>query len=293
MSRTDPYVLEPAPFSAEATRNWARIMRAHVAFLTELRDRIHPSYLRGFRQLDLDPFDVPRLPDLNRRLAAIGWEAVCVDGYVPTSVYAAFLTRRVFPVAAFLRGAAHLEHSPAPDLAHDLLGHLPLLFCPEHRAYLQRLASVMTGALDNEAGRALYRANRKMSTLLGQGAPPVQIALAEAEAEAARRAAEAEPSEMTELSRIFLWSIEFGLVGRPGQHQLLGAGLMSSPREARLACQPSTPVAPYDLQVVHHEIEFSDPQCGYFVAAGYPDMHDVLDRYIARREEGRHAPAHA
>lgn len=289
----------PAPvFSSEATRLWQRIWAKHLAFLASCRDRVDASYLAGLAQLDLDPFGVPTVEDINRRLAAIGWSAVPVDGYIPTPVYTKLLLQRIFPVAAFLRSAAHVDHSPAPDFAHDVLGHLPLLFCPQHRAYLRRLAALMSTTSESAAGRALHLANRRMSTLVARSAPGDEIARAQILVDRARAEDNACPSEQSELGRIFLWSIEFGLVGNARSYQLFGAGLLSSPRESRLACAPTAPVRPYSLDVIRHDIEFSSPQKRYFVADGYGVFHDVLDRYesllASRRErEGADVAAYA
>ncbi|MGK3962914.1 hypothetical protein WMF38_01815 [Sorangium sp. So ce118] len=262
-------------------------MGAHAAVLDELRDHIDPAYLSGFARLDLDPLRAPSIQEINRRIEEIGWMATCVDGYVPSRVYAALLARRVFPIAAFMRSEQHIDHAPAPDFVHDVLGHLPMLFCAEYRTYLQRLAHTMNAAEANDDDQRLYEANRRMSTLMSQPAPPEEIALAEASARHAGMAASANPSEQTELNRIFLWSIEFGLIGAADELRLFGAALLSSHREARLASSGDAQIRPYSMDVIRHEIEFSSPQCRYYVARDYDVFHDVLTGYESRMASRR------
>ncbi|WP_437743237.1 hypothetical protein WMF39_48355 [Sorangium sp. So ce1504] len=270
-----------------ASRVWQRTMAAHTAMLDELRDHVDPAYLRGFARLDLDPLRVPSIQEISRRVEEIGWTATCVDGYVPSRVYATLLARRVFPIATFMRSEHHIDHAPAPDFVHDVLGHLPMLFCAAYRTYLQRLAQMMIVAGGNDYDRWLYEANRHMSTLMSQSASPEEIALAEASARRAGMAASANPSEQSELNRIFLWSVEFGLLGTFDEFRLFGAALLSSHREGRLACRGDAQIRPYSMDVIGYDIEFSSLQSMYFVASDYDVFHEVLTGYESRMASRR------
>lgn len=281
------FVVPEPVFPIQSTAVWRRLLADHTEFLQSFASHIDASYIAGFEALALDTFEIPALADINGRLNTIGWRAAFVDGYIPTPVYARLLQARIFPVAAFLRSDEHVDHSPAPDFAHDVLGHLPLLFCARHREYLQRLAQLILTATDSPANRELFLANKRMSSLIAQSAPEHEIASAQRRVEQASAADCSAPSEETELGRIFLWSVEFGLVGGPRGHRILGAGLLSSPCESRLACRPTVTVRPYSLDVIRHDIEFSSPQSCYFVASGYGAFHDVLDQYEALRADRR------
>jgi phenylalanine-4-hydroxylase len=81
---------------------------------------------------------------------------------------------------------------------------------------------------------------------------------------------------------MYLWSIEFGLMGRADDFKLYGAGLLSSPAESRLVASGKAQVVPYSLDVIQHDIHFSDPQARYFVASGYEALHEELTRYAWR-----------
>ncbi|HWO18902.1 MAG TPA: hypothetical protein VNO30_09000 [Kofleriaceae bacterium] len=283
------YVIAPHALAENlgAARTWQRMMTAHVKMLHELGDRIDPAYLTGFARLELDPLRVPSIPEINSRIEAIGWTAVSVDGYVPSRVYATLLAARVFPIATFMRGEHHIDYAPAPDLVHDVLGHLPMLFDPRHRAYVQRLAQVMKMAQGNDDDQRLYEANRHLSTLMSRCASSEEIGMAEARARRARMAAREAPSEEAALGRIFLWSIEFGLIGTTNEFRLFGAALMSSHQEGRLACHGDAQICSYSMDVIQHDIEFSNLQYRYYAANDYGVFHQVLTSYESRMASRR------
>src|SRR4029078_5119287 len=78
----------------------------------------------------------------------------------------------------------------------------------------------------------LYEARKELGRLRGvHAAAPAVL-------EAHRRLNELEVAERnfpqlsTRLSRLFLWSIEFGLLGQPGDSVIVGAAILSSSRES-------------------------------------------------------------
>jgi phenylalanine-4-hydroxylase len=56
-----------------------------------------------------------------------GWRGVPVVGLEDGASFFAMLARREFPVGNFIRDERDLSYTPAPDVFHDLYGHLPLL----------------------------------------------------------------------------------------------------------------------------------------------------------------------
>ncbi|HZR34012.1 MAG TPA: hypothetical protein VFA75_01470, partial [Nevskia sp.] len=60
---------------------------------------------------------------------------------------------------------------------------------------------------------------------------------------------------------------------------VVGAGLLSSPREFRAAIDESAELVPYSLDVIHHDIEFSDLQHRYFLSRDFDHMEEVLALY--------------
>lgn len=270
---------EHARYSASAHQVWSAALARNELLLEERAKWVHPAYLEGLAALEL-PDRVPRVDEINDRLAATGWRTVCVDGYIPTSAYVGLMSQSIFPVSRKIRRAEHIDYAPAPDMIHDILGHLPMLFSSEHRAFLRRLAGVMGKAVPNALDEELFVANHRMSELKSEpSSPPAEVAQAEADVRRIHQRLLGEASDLTHLSRMYLWSIEFGLLGTERDFFVHGAALLSSPREFRAICDDGARIFPYSLDVVEREITFSDLQRHYFVAPDFAHLDAVLNDY--------------
>jgi phenylalanine-4-hydroxylase len=266
---------------------WRRLLTRTAALVGELQRWLHPAYIEGFRQLILPWTRIPRLSEVNAMLAEFGWQTVCVEGYLPPEVYSGLLARGILPVARSIRRLEHSDFSPTPDLAHDLLGHLPMLIAADYQQYLRRLAEAMAVAHGNRLDRNLYLANRALAesrcrphcTFKPSAASP-------ARAELIRESLARHPSALTELGRLYLWTIEFGLIGDRREYRVYGAGLLSSVAETRAVCSGRTPILDLSLAAVGLDIRFSDPQSAYFVAPSYLELHRLLTQLEERWSSG-------
>lgn len=261
---------------------WREVLARNVALIEHCGARMHPAYVAGLRALAL-PMRVPQIEELNARLAPTGWETVCVDGYIPTSAYVGLMSRSVFPVSRFVRLAEHIDFAPEPDLVHDVLGHLPMLFCAEYREYLRRLARVMSRAESNELDREFFTTVRNLATIRSNPASPARaIAAANARmTHVVRRIAE-NASPLTHLRRLYVWSVEFGLLGTRDDFRVHGAALLSSPAEFRAVCAGEPGLRPFGIEVVEHENAFSEILNQYFIARDFAHLHEALSAYEAR-----------
>jgi phenylalanine-4-hydroxylase len=266
-------------YSSDAQTVWREVMRRNEDIVSRHAERIHPAYLAGLERLQL-PRRVPRTEELNERLHETGWRIVTVDGYIPSTAYATLMAQRIFPVSLRIRRPEHVDYAPEPDMVHDILGHLPMLFCAEHRDYLQELASVARHALPNALDMAFHESVKHMAQL--KSAPErdeQQVSLSERRVEQVYAQLVGNASEVTHLRRIYTWSIEFGLFYRDGQLVVHGAALLSAPTELERVLTDSARLVPYSLDVLRHENAFSDLLERYFVAKDYAHLHDVLSAY--------------
>lgn len=260
---------------------WREVLRRNAELIREHSSRMHPGYVAGRRSLALTG-RIPRVEELNQSLSRTGWRIVPVDGYIPTAIYAGLMARNIFPVSRVIRRPEHVDFAPAPDMVHDILGHLPLLFSEEYRRYLQRLASVMTRAVPNELDQEFYEAVRDMADLKSDPETPgAALALAEARMTRVNLELVCQASEVTHLRRIYVWSIEFGLLGTPDDFSVHGAALLSSPTEFRRVCASQAKFLPYSRSVAREENSFSELLAHYFVAQGFSQYLEVLAEFAA------------
>lgn len=97
------------------------------------RTMIIPEFQQGLEALGITGEGIPSIEEVNARLKKIsGFRAVPVEGYEETHQFFDRLARRQFPVGNFIREKNQLSYTPAPDVFHDLYGHVPFLAWPEY-----------------------------------------------------------------------------------------------------------------------------------------------------------------
>jgi len=264
-------------------RQYTAVDRAVWRFLlsqtqAHLRDTAHPAYRNGHAAAGISPDRVPHIGEVNDKLSGFGWGAVCVDGFIPPRAFQEFQACSLLPIAAELRTREHLAYTPAPDIFHEAAGHTPILPDPIFAAYLRRIGDLGRKAFSIPQEDELYEAIHVLSERKGNPAlGPEEIARAEAALDAVL-ARLPEPSEAARLARLYWWTAEYGLVGRPDDYKIYGAGLLSSLRESHTChAQDVTKVA-LDEACMDVAYDITRPQPQLFVAASFETLHEVLDR---------------
>lgn len=103
-----------------------------------LRNRACRQFLDGLGALDLRGSGIPNFEKLNTALKPLtGWEIVAVPGLVPDNVFFDLLANRVFPAGQFIRKPTEFDYIEAPDIFHDVFGHVPLLADPVFADYME------------------------------------------------------------------------------------------------------------------------------------------------------------
>ena len=150
---------------------------------------------------------IPRFEAVNDKLfKATGWQLVGVPGLIPEVPFFTLRANRKFPVTDWIRTPAEFDYIVEPDIFHDLFGHVPLLFNP---AYADHIQAYGRGALKAHA--------------LEHGAQPL-------------------PGAVEMLSRLYWYTIEFGLLRERGEVRAYGAGILSSAGELAHSVRSNKPV---------------------------------------------------
>ncbi len=265
-----------------------------------LKDVAHPAYARGLAETGIAIDHIPRIEEMDEKLAAYGWGAVAVDGFIPPRAFQEFQALGIMTIAASIRQRQHTAYTPAPDIIHESAGHAPIVPDPTYRAFLQRFGEVGRRAFASPEDRAVYEAIRALSDIKEErGATPEAIAAAQ---ETLARVTEGlgEASEAARLARLHWWTVEYGLVatpravGRRGwdvhDYKLYGAGLLSSLGESR-SCVDDERVRklPLSLQATEQPYDITRPQPQLYVARDFAHLDEVLDAFaetLAQRVGG-------
>jgi phenylalanine-4-hydroxylase len=277
---------EHAAYTTDEHAVWREASTRHASFVAQYSDWIHPVYREGLQALQLSQ-RIPGVDELNERLAPTGWVTACVVGGIPTALLVDLISSRTLPVSRCIRRREHIDHAPGPDIIHDVLGHLPMLFSAEHRDLLTRMAAVMAKAAPRRLDDELWAANRRLSELMGDPhRSPAALADARARVLRASRELAADPSRRTRLERMYLWSVEFGLLGTVDDFKVHGAAILSAPAEFHALRSRAIQPLPYSLAVIDREYAFTELQRAYYVARDFAQLHEVLDEYEATRRRG-------
>lgn len=242
----------------------------------------HPAYASGFGAVGISVEQIPQIARMNERLAEHGFQAVCVDGFIPPRAFQAFQARGFLPIAADIRTSQHLTYTPAPDIIHEAAGHAPLLAHADYARYLRAIGDAGERAFASRYDRDVYKAIHALSELKEDpGAVASQIEAAEQHL-ADLMGAEHAPSEAALLSRLYWWTVEYGLVGAVEDYRIYGAGLLSSIGEGHFCHAPEVRKLPLSAACVGVAYDITRPQPQLFVARDFEHLHEVLNEVCAR-----------
>ncbi|MEN9528379.1 MAG: hypothetical protein RI932_252 [Pseudomonadota bacterium] len=123
----------PPEYAAEQHSTWRELYRRQNEILN---GRLCSEYMAGRELLKYPSDTVPDLAYLSEGLRrATGWQIIRVEGYVPEHIFFRLLANKCFPCTDFIRHPTELEYTPAPDMFHDLMGHLPLITNPRFASF--------------------------------------------------------------------------------------------------------------------------------------------------------------
>ena len=109
-----------------------------VKRMQQLETAASNVFLTGMRAINLRPDSVPKLSEINSRLAPLtGWSSHGVPGYLPAKAFFAYLAQRKFPTTITVRPKTSMDYLPEPDIIHDVFGHVPLHADPIFADFLQ------------------------------------------------------------------------------------------------------------------------------------------------------------
>jgi phenylalanine-4-hydroxylase len=270
----------------EAKIVWQHIYKKKKEFNIKYSSYLSPLYLEGIKLLDIDPDNIPTLSHFNKVLSLYGWKALWIPGYVPGEVYASLLANSYFPIAKNIRSLSDIEYSPIPDFIHDVWGHLPLIFNEEYSQFLRFISLKLAEAEDNFLDNRLYLAQKNLAELQAAkiNINSTEYINAEAEIKEAISLINTNPSPKTLLSRMFLWTIEFGIINSSNNFYIIGAGILSSFGEALSIINRKVQFRNFDLSNVDYGFDyFSSKQQFVFISPSIKKYNEVLLEFLNKR----------
>ena len=255
---------------------WRYVMRQNYSYL---KDVAYYPYIPGLEKAGLTIEKIPHLLEMNDALAKIGWGAVTVDGFIPPAAFMEYQAYRVLVIAADIRQLKHIEYTPAPDIIHESAGHAPIIADKDYHEYLSYFGSIGAKAMFSAQDFELYEAIRALSILKEMpDADEAEIKKAD-ELVAYRQENMGGPSEMSLLSRLHWWTVEYGLIGPLENPKIYGAGLLSSIGESTSCMGSGIKKLPYTIDAIKYAYDITKTQPQLFVTPTFQNLIDVLETF--------------
>lgn len=97
-----------------------------------------PQFEAGLKALNINGDKIPDIEDVNKKLRQLtGWEGIPVEGLEEGESFYSMLAQKKFPIGNFIRDEKDLSYTPAPDIFHDLYGHIPFYCDSQYAQFCQ------------------------------------------------------------------------------------------------------------------------------------------------------------
>lgn len=256
---------------------WRYVMRQnhHV-----LKESAHPAYVNGLHASGIDIEAIPKVSDMNDHLIKIGWGAVIINGLIPGVAFYDFQAHGILPIAVEIRKAENIEYTPAPDIIHEAAGHAPILFDSKYASYVKQFGKIGAKAFSSKAKRDVFEAVRHLSIVMeDRNSTPEQIEEAKRLVSEKKKAV-TRLSEADQISRLFWWTVEYGLIGTLENPQIYGAGLLSSVGESKHCLSENVVKLPFSVESclqTSYDVTTMQPQL--FVCESFDQLIKAIEEF--------------
>jgi len=135
-------------YSEEEHEIWRTLYHRQAELLP---NRACDEFLKGVEMLNLNPNRIPALAELSSVLEAqTDWCVARIPGLLHEQDFFKLLAERVFPSTDYIRGKDELGYTPAPDIFHDVFGHMPMLTNRDFADFYQLFGKAALNAKGND-----------------------------------------------------------------------------------------------------------------------------------------------
>ncbi|WML57488.1 aromatic amino acid hydroxylase [Neobacillus sp. PS2-9] len=258
---------------------WRFVMKQNHYFLKEIA---HPAYVNGLRDSGIKTESIPKVEDMNTSLSKVGWGAVTIDGLIPGSAFYGFLANRLLPIATEIRNVQNIAYTPAPDMLHEAAGHAPILLDEAYREFVRKIGEMGAKALSSKEKAQVFMAVRHLTIVAEDpNSTPEQVKEAEMQVAEARSKLKG-LSEADKVSRLFWWTVEYGLIGELDHPIIYGAGLLSSVGESQSCLKDDIRKIPFSVEAcISTPYDVTKPQPQLFVCKSFEDLVAAIDDFAS------------
>lgn len=256
---------------------WRYIMRQNHSFL---KDVAHSSYVNGLQSSGINIDAIPKVEEMNDCLAPSGWGAVTIDGLIPGVAFFDFQGHGLLPIATDIRKVENIEYTPAPDIVHEAAGHAPILLDSTYAKYVKRFGQIGAKAFSTKEEHEAFEAVRTLTIVKeSPTSTPEEVAVAE-NTVIEKQNLVSGLSEAEQISRLFWWTVEYGLIGNIDDPKIYGAGLLSSVGESKHCLTDAVEKVPFSIEActgTTYDVTKMQPQL--FVCESFEELTEALEKF--------------
>lgn len=256
---------------------WRYIMRQNHNFL---KDVAHPAYVNGLKSSGINIDAIPKVEEMNECLAPSGWGAVTIDGLIPGVAFFDFQGHGLLPIATDIRKAENIEYTPAPDIVHEAAGHAPILLDPTYAKYVKRFGQIGAKAFSTKEEHDAFEAVRTL-TIVKESPTSTAEEIERAEKDVIEKQKLVSGlSEAEQISRLFWWTVEYGLIGDLDNRKIYGAGLLSSVGESKHCLTDAVKKIPFSIEAcIQTTYDVTKMQPQLFVCQSFEELTEALEKF--------------
>ncbi|KFM99293.1 aromatic amino acid hydroxylase [Bacillus clarus] len=256
---------------------WRYIMRQNHSFL---KDVAHPAYVNGLQSSGINIDAIPMVEEMNECLAPSGWGAVTIDGLIPGVAFFDFQGHGLLPIATDIRKVENIEYTPAPDIVHEAAGHAPILLDPTYAKYVKRFGQIGAKAFSTKEEHDAFEAVRTLTIVKESPTSTPEEVVAAENAVIEKQKLVSGLSEAEQISRLFWWTVEYGLIGNIDNPKIYGAGLLSSVGESKHCLTAAVEKVPFSIEActgTTYDVTKMQPQL--FVCESFEELTEALEKF--------------
>lgn len=256
---------------------WRYVMRQNHHFL---KDTAYEAYIDGLKASGISIEKLPNVEEMNRCLEPYGWGAVTIDGFIPGIAFFDFQSNGILPIAAEIRKLDNILYTPAPDIIHEAAGHAPILCDQTYSHYVKLFGEIGKKAIATKEEHDLFDAVRHYSNILEKGeSTEEEIVLAKEKMDSIA-AAISGVSEAEQISRLYWWTVEYGLIGDVNDPKIYGSGLLSSLSEGGNVHSDEVQKTPYNIEtMINTGFDITKPQPQLFVCQNFEQLIEGVKQF--------------
>lgn len=255
----------PSHFNSEVPQTvWNKIYNGRKEVFSKHSHLFPEIYLNSLEGLGYQEHSIPTLSQINKFIESSSWKVVWATE-LSIHDFCLLTAHRIFPIKASHREIHEIEFALYPDFIHDLWGHIPLLHDKELSDLIVTLStefiSFEFNHVDKELYEELYGLNVKENS-------NVEGDLLDASELCAKRL----------LSRLFLLTIEFGLLKKSNDFHIFGGGILSSHSEIINILSDKMPKTELTFSsLCAKKFSYFNNQNKYYYVNDYKDIYSILE----------------